>query len=338
MWLEEIFDTVRRLQNDFNDYAKAAKEYDPDYQKFSSTPIDLAANCSLTGLSLDPSSTKLADSLSSKVGDLKNAARWSLWGQKRLSEAVDTFRTRNASLKQILIFATAAQVQQIAQPEQILDRLIKDEDAKRLGLAGHAKIRQVLAKPDSTNDDLCLDADLQNRSNSQTNSTVETSLQCCTLATRVSTWKTSRKQPVIVEYKDYPPGFDSSEMVMDSSRNSRVHLRVNQLANLLKFSGQNLVGTLECLGFINESKHNRYAFVYRFPEDAAPIQPSSLNHIIREHEANHKVSIWPLATRFSVASAIAREIGGFHADGWVHKSLRSHCIVFFKNQDNEKNS
>ena len=148
--------------------------------------------------------------------------------------------------------------------------------------------------------------------------------------------KPSRKQPVVVEYQGYPPECETSELVVDNSRDSRVHLRVNQLANLLRSSGQSLSGTLECLGFMYEVKYKRYAFVYRFPENAAPTQPLSLNSVIKEHGKNHEVSIWRLAARFTVASTIAKEIGSFHADGWVHKSLRSYSIAFFKDVEDAK--
>ena len=33
--------------------------------------------------------------------------------------------------------------------------------------------------------------------------------------------------------------------------------------------------------------------------------------------------------RFQIAQKIAKALGAFHADGWVHKSFRSQSIVFF---------
>jgi hypothetical protein len=37
--------------------------------------------------------------------------------------------------------------------------------------------------------------------------------------------------------------------------------------------------------------------------------------------------------RFQVARTVAASIGAFHADGWLHKSIRSHAIKFFLKPD-----
>lgn len=265
--------------------------------------------------------TEPANKLSAKAADLKNAARWGLWGKKRLMQAVEKFRDENKVLKQILTLATAAHVQQLAQPELALNKLMKDEDAERLGLAAHAEIRQVLTTPESKNEDLRLDADLTSHPHSSTGEKAsESLLQCCNLAPRGS----SRKRTVLVEYKSYPPGSDSSEVLVDSSRHSRVQFRVNQLANLLKASGKNSVGSLECLGFVDQPDAGQYAFIYDFPKESDSCRPKSLHSAISEDP------VWSLSARFNIASLVAKEIGGFHADGWVHKSLRSHSVVFFK--------
>ena len=323
--MEEIFQILRRLQNDLGDYAKAAGTADIAGQDSSIPSTETEGRRTKADLAIDPPVSK--SSLSSKAINFKNAAKWGLWGQTRLTEAVETFRGRNNSLKEILNLATAARLQQMAQPEQVLETLINDEDANRLGLSAHAQIRQVLTKSESRNEDLCLTAEVLDPSLGSSTA------HCATLVTKVSKWN-SRKQTVLVEYKKYPLGPEASELPEDSTRYSRVNLRVNQLANLLKSSGSSSIGTLECLGFVNQPELRQFAFVFQFPKDTASCEPPSLYSVIKDHE-HHSKPIWPLSARFRIALKVAKSISGFHADGWVHKSLRSHSILFFKDQETE---
>lgn len=262
-----------------------------------------------------------------QVMNLKNAVKWGLWGKSRLAEALKTFHERNNSLKEVLALATAAQLQQMTQSEHSLEKLIQDEDANRLGLSAHAQIHRLLTKPESQQDDRALAAEIQDFSPG-----LDTT-RCATLVTRMSMFN-SRKQKVLVEVKKYPPGSEIFEMHEDSARQTKVKLRVNQLANLLKTSGSSSVGTLECMGFVNQPKLNQFAFIYQFPPNATPCEPLNLYSIIREHEERSK-PIWNLNARFKIALKVASSICGFHADGWVHKNLRSQSLLFFKSSDAE---
>ena len=259
--------------------------------------------------------------------NLKNAVKWGLWGKSRLAEALKTFHERNNSLKEVLALATAAQLQQMTQSERKLEDLIKDEDANRLGLSAHAQIHQLLIKPDSQQEDRALAAEIQDFPPG-----IDTTC-CATLVTRMSMFN-SRKQKVLVEVKKYPPASEVFEMHQDSARQTKTKLRVNQLANLLKTSGSRSVGTLECLGFVNQPKLNQFAFVYQFPANAASSEPLTLYSIIKEHEERSK-PIWSLNARFKIAVKVASSICGFHADGWVHKNLRSQSLLFFNSSENE---
>ena len=259
--------------------------------------------------------------------NLKNAVKWGLWGKSRLAEALKAFRDRNSSLKEILTLATAAQLQQMTQSDHNLESLIKDEDANRLGLSAHAQIHQVLIKPDSQQEDRALNAEIQDFP------PVNDTTRCATLVTRTSRFN-SRKQKVLVEVKKYPLGSEVFEMHENSIRQTKIKMRVNQLANLLKSAGSSSVGTLECLGFVDQPKISQFAFIYQFPLNAAPCEPLTLYSIIREHEERSK-PIWNLNARFKVALKVASSICGFHADGWVHKNLRSQSLLFFKSSDKE---
>lgn len=224
LWLEAISEIVERLQRHFSDYARALNASDDELlgSSFDKTSLSVKAEPRV-----DQHTSKPASRMSAKAIDFKNAARWGLWGKKRLAEAVNRFREENKSLQQVLNLATASHVQQLAQPELALENLVKDEDASRLGLAVHAEIRQVLAKPESKNEDLCLEAKVEFHPDARvSNTSTECLLQYC----RLSSPGSAQKRTVLVEYKSYPPGTESSDVLVDHSRQSRVHLRINQLA------------------------------------------------------------------------------------------------------------
>ena len=327
LWFEEIFHILRRLQNDFHDYAKAMEASGAEKATLQQSPVaSIAAKGGQRLDDLDVVVDTQWDKLSQKM-NLKNAVKWGLWGKSRLTEALKTFHERNNSLKEVLGLATAAQLQKLAQSENSLESLIKDQDANRLGLSAHAHIHQVLIKPDSQQQDRALSGEIQDISpNNDTTC-------CATLATRLSKFN-SRKQRVLMEVKKYPLGSEVFEMQENSIRQTKVKLRVNQLANLLKSSGSSSVGTLECLGFVDQPKLSQFAFIYQFPQNAATCEPLTLYSIIREHEERSK-PIWSLNARFKIAMKIASSICGFHADGWVHKNLRSHSLLFFKSSEME---
>ena len=215
----------------------------------------------------------------------------------------------------------------MTQSDHNLETLIKDQDANRLGVSAHAQIHRVLISPESQQEDRALNAEIQDFTPS--NDTI----YCATIVIRTSRFN-SRKQKALVEVKKYPLGSEIFEMHENSLRQTKVKSRVNQLANLLKSSGSSSVGTLECLGYIDQPKLSQFAFIYQFPLDAAPCEPLTLYSIIREHEERSK-PIWNLNARFKLAVRVASSICGFHADGWVHKNLRSQNLLFFKNSDTE---
>ncbi|KAL8794634.1 MAG: hypothetical protein Q9195_002830 [Heterodermia aff. obscurata] len=293
-----------------------------DLDELTSTAVRAGQRPDDFNLEADPQWNKPSQAM-----NLKDAVKWGLWGKSRLAEALRNFHERNNSLKEVLALATATQLQQMTQTEHSLDSLIKDEDANRLGLSAHAQIHQLLTKPDSQQDDRALAAEIQDFSADQ-------DITCCaTLVTRKSMLN-SRKQKVLLEIKKYPPGSEVFGMYEDSVRQNKIKSKVNQLANLLRTSGSSSVGTLECLGYINQPKLNQFAFIYQFPPNAAPCEPLTLYSIIKEHEERSK-PIWNLNTRFKIALKVASSICGFHADGWVHKNLRSHALLFFKSSDIE---
>lgn len=132
--------------------------------------------------------------------------------------------------------------------------------------------------------------------------------------------ETQIKAPrVLVEYKIGP----SDNMVY-----------AQQLAWLLRAAGNHKFNTLPFKGFAPDHLNQRYAFLFDFPEGSTDADPVSLHDVILSNDPAFRMS---LGHRFHVARTVAASIGAFHADGWYHKSIRSHAIEFFFSADGSCN-
>ncbi|KAK4209647.1 hypothetical protein QBC37DRAFT_430026 [Rhypophila decipiens] len=128
--------------------------------------------------------------------------------------------------------------------------------------------------------------------------------------------ETEMKAPrVLLEYKVGP----SDKMVY-----------AQQLAWLLRATGNHKFNTLPFIGFAPDPGQPRYVFLFDYPRASTADKPTSLQQVILSNKPVFRMS---LKDRFHVARTIAASIGAFHADGWFHKSIRSHAIKFFFKPD-----
>jgi serine/threonine protein kinase len=73
-------------------------------------------------------------------------------------------------------------------------------------------------------------------------------------------------------------------------------------------------------------------FFFDYPADAGDAEPQSLYDLIRSTNPDYKLD---LAQRFHIARTVARTLGAFHCDGWVHKGVRAKAIKFFFDKQGE---
>ena len=99
-----------------------------------------------------------------------------------------------------------------------------------------------------------------------------------------------------------------------------------QLAQLLSTAGKHHFRTLPFEAYAWDSTGFQYAFLFKYPPDAANVEPKSLNDVIRSADSKFRLE---LKDRFRVAQTLAQAIGAFHSDGWLHKSISSHAVKFF---------
>ncbi|KAL2674012.1 hypothetical protein Neosp_012458 [[Neocosmospora] mangrovei] len=130
---------------------------------------------------------------------------------------------------------------------------------------------------------------------------------------------------ILVEFKKMA---DKGDTPLDNMAQPVKELYGPQLACLLHTAGNYSFSTLPLNSYSWDAKETQYMFLFDYPPGTSDLKPKSLNDFIlsSKKEPNYKLE---LKQRFHVAQTIARAIGAFHSDGWLHKSIRSHAIKFF---------
>lgn len=250
------------------------------------------------------------------------ATKWAIWDREKWEDAVKKFRKRNAKLKDALQMGQATQHERVA--GSIAD-LRNNTDANRLGLTVHAELKQLVDKPDSNEMDFDLkSAVLLSDEESPINDTG-------TCEENLAKGNTVSER-VLIEYKSYPPIMQGMTPAEIKETQRHIRSEVHQLASLLYYSGSNDLGTLPVKGLVDQPSKSRHGFVFNFPAEAKPSSPESLHSIMGSPSPTN---LWSLSTRFQIAQSIAKSIGKFHADSWVHESIRSQSVIFFRDRENK---
>ena len=247
--------------------------------------------------------------------------KWVLQDKKKLKKVVDGVREMNETLLQVVVLSGIAKL-----VERTIDNtsIINSKDAKITGLSGRLRRRQLIAE--STPDQL--DYKLPNlkfRGEVTTLSLQKRTSEICHAKNKYST------QDMLVEYKEYPQMVHGMDDTETAKAWDKITSRVQQLAGLLKLSGDAELGTLPFLGVIEEPDSYRHAFVFAFPDLAKSYVPVTLYDII-----GYSRTIPNLESRFKLAERISASLASFHDDKWIHKNIQSRSIVFLMQEGSEK--
>ena len=242
--------------------------------------------------------------------------KWALFERRKLEQVLRKFQKWTAKLKR-LVTLTFTVHPRYNDPSS-LARLVKSEDASRLGLAPHARIRQLTIQPSEDKTVFDLGACELETKELQPSGITAARLRSPTHAQAVS-------EDALVEFKEYSQS--------DDSPSAETEGMVHQLASLLASAGDNKLQTLGFRGYIRQKAAKRYAFIFNFPEGSRLEKPASLYSLLSAESSTKRLS---LPQRFRVAQTMAQSIGAFHGDGWVHKSFRSESIMFFRKVDDSQ--
>ncbi|KAF2761896.1 hypothetical protein EJ05DRAFT_188374 [Pseudovirgaria hyperparasitica] len=140
--------------------------------------------------------------------------------------------------------------------------------------------------------------------------------------------KVSEDVPVLIDWIDY-----DAEMELDS----RLHLyqRVDNLSRMLHSCSSRHpdLHTLDCLGYVEDTKSHRYGVVHNGPQlelaqNAGNVPPfQNLYALLGDNDKDKRTP--DLDVRIKLAHTLAIALWSFHSLDWLHKSFSSHNVLFF---------
>jgi hypothetical protein len=339
-WLMHIQAIMEHLRALYADYTKVAVVYDEDYCNHSPYLPDVKTTRTIDfSLAIDevsvttvtPNDIKSArwgkwaawvDKMSElKMNDLD--WKWALFKQRRLLFVLKEFKSWNTMLKDLVPITLAGGKTASRRQSIPLSLLASEDDAKVLGLPSHTQLRELVDG----------DGLLSIEALELPDCLLETPQNEASELLRGNIWKAANdkskfdiQESVLVEYKTFEVASHRSSSEDRSSQ--AVSKSIIELANLLNSSGESDLGTLPFKGLLNQVDLGRIAFVFDYPHGSRESSPISL-HDIMTAPSNNNVS---LTDRFKIAHMITKSVWTLHTEGWVHKSIRSHSIVFFSEQ------
>ncbi|PHH83202.1 hypothetical protein CDD82_3127 [Ophiocordyceps australis] len=122
---------------------------------------------------------------------------------------------------------------------------------------------------------------------------------------------------VMVEWKKY----DSS---WRGQKGIRMRGRIRNIAQFLHADSPDELLTPRCLGVFDDAEQSRYGFVFALPSstDAAVM---SLKQLL---DTRSPETLPSLEDRYEIAYRVGLSLAMLHTAGWLHKSIRSHNVLF----------
>ncbi|KFY97532.1 hypothetical protein V500_02032 [Pseudogymnoascus sp. VKM F-4518 (FW-2643)] len=127
-------------------------------------------------------------------------------------------------------------------------------------------------------------------------------------------------RPAIIEWKKY-------DRRWQGIKRTELDGRIKNLAHLLhNESKPEELRVLQCDGYFDNPADSRYGFVFTLPQPSEGY-PISLREVIGDKSFDHLPT---LEERYQIAYSLGLSIAILHTAGWLHKSIRSHNVLFLK--------
>ena len=128
---------------------------------------------------------------------------------------------------------------------------------------------------------------------------------------------------VWIEWKEYEevPVKEGGRSTWDAS--PLLVRRLDQLAALLERKDKpEEFHTPHCLGYFQDVETSMFGFIFEIPEQQQKVQPVSLLSLLRKEAPT-------INERVKIGYSLAMSLFCLHAVGWLHKGLRSACVLFY---------
>jgi hypothetical protein len=195
--------------------------------------------------------------------------------------------------------------------EDACRRQLDDSQTKTIGLNNALEVRlRTLALPNSS-------TFLDTNFNSEMVSTTES------IPSHLVFEKHPRLGTVIIEYN----AFERNDAAFNEKL---IRQRMDRLATVLKSAFSEDFCILQCLGCLVNQEQIKYGLVFSSPHGELE-EPISLYAILSNHFQGRRDPQPPtLGQRFQLALRIGRALLKWHCVGWLHQSIASYNIIFFK--------
>ena len=231
--------------------------------------------------------------------------KWALWEKKKLQSIVRKFTISNDKVYvQVQLLCHASNV---GVDLKHLDRLANDENSKKLGYDVQAQLHLTTTGLQVIRDSLEIKDEVLFRS-----------LAALSSATGGLSAIDDVGSASLVEFRKYAPDLTNSIPLPERTRK-----RVELLAHILRQQKDVAFRTLSCQGWILDSRLNRVAFLFEFPDGVEKV-PYNLLQLYEVKNARPT-----LGERLRLAKHLASSISGLHLVEWIHESFRSENVIFF---------
>ena len=366
-WLEDARRILERQSGQLMQYQKLAVASDPSFQRLSSvapdptepialglleSPTDVAV---VTNTDADPEANDQSQSTAlSGMGNSKTLKdhlrdmKFVLFGKKKLEELLVNIKVENTRLKDLVPFILAThpryrplRAEDLAQSQQSLLASLLRAMTFMPSIAFHDGVRrrllpshQISPLPDQTPD-----RDSEFISKEWQLKILATPTASKLLHGKLINQVNSTTIDVLVEYRSdltavIPEDSLSVPATIADGQNDSGRETVDNLAKLLASGGNPDFHTLPFRGVLSEKDTRRYAFIFDYPsEDCDQGEVVGLYSLLGDKGVNRR----PLSLnlRFHLASTLATTINSFHVDGWIHKSISSRSVAFFRFLDTD---
>ena len=125
--------------------------------------------------------------------------------------------------------------------------------------------------------------------------------------------------PVMIEWKKYNPSWQGKQAIRSKGR-------IDNLARLLHAESKpKELQTFHCVGYFDQARDSRYGFVFQYPPDVGSTVVS-LRELLDHYRSVEQLPT--LENRYQVAFALSLSLSVLHSVDWLHKSIRSHNVLF----------
>lgn len=269
----------------------------------------------------------IRERVSSWVSTKKTSVKWATFERRKLERTLKDVRRWTSKLKEIPKFFGEDLLKHVLPSQSNQSEVIvATKDQQALEMIPHGRLRSLASKTTADDTDYII---TQRKLPPYLSKGAEKLSITCLIDT---TTNKPEKTPCLIEFKERclaPTPSDSN------APPSQDESQIRHLASILACATQFSLPILPFKGYIRNPLPDNmanYAFVYDFPATTSQSELVNLRELLSSDDPTAKL---PLAQRFQIAKDVATAVGTLHADGWVHKSLRSENIVLFTSSNSD---